>query len=245
MATRAPSDFEAGLENARSRFDAQREKLTTYFDSTARKAWIDLTSDVKVSGIRATVRAGRDAMRDVLLDWLPQDLRRTRVFDAGCGTGALSVLAARRGAEVVAVDVAGGLVAIAKERQPSYLGHGRIDWRVGDMLDPAHGRFDHVVAMDSLIHYRPEDIVSTLTGLAARCDKSIVFTVAPATPLLRAMHTAGLLFPRGDRAPAIVPVAETQLVRLLGEALPDWDVMRSERISSGFYISNAIELVRR
>ena len=66
MATRAPS----GFEDTRSRFDAQREKLTTYFDSTARKAWIDLTSDAKVSGIRATVRAGRDAMRDVLLGWL-------------------------------------------------------------------------------------------------------------------------------------------------------------------------------
>lgn len=244
MATRAPSGIGSGFEDASTRFDAQREKLTTYFDSTARKAWIDLTSDVKVSGIRATVRAGRDAMRDVLLNWLPHDLRRTRVFDAGCGTGALSVLAARRGAEVVAVDVAGGLVAIAKERQPSYLGHGRIDWRVGDMLDPAHGSFDHVVAMDSLIHYRPEDIATTIAALAERCNHSIVFTFAPATPLLRAMHTAGLLFPRKDRAPAIVPVSKPHLVRLLGEALPDWTVVRSERISSGFYISNAIELVR-
>ena len=244
MATRAPSGHEAGYSGTRSRFDAQREKLTTYFDSTARKAWIDLTSDAKVSGIRATVRAGRDSMREVLLGWLPHDLRRTRVLDAGCGTGALSVLAARRGAEVVAVDVAGGLVAIAKERQPSFLGHGRIHWRVGDMLDPALGRFDHVVAMDSLIHYRPEDIVSTIVALAERCDKSIVFTHAPATPMLRAMHTAGLLFPRSDRAPAIVPVAEPHLARLLREALPDWTVTRRTRIGRGFYISNALELVR-
>jgi magnesium-protoporphyrin O-methyltransferase len=248
MATRAPSSFDAPAarpaSRPQSRFDAQREKLTTYFDSTARKAWIDLTSDVKVSGIRATVRAGRDSMRDVLLDWLPSDLRRTRLLDAGCGTGALSVLAARRGAEVVGGDVAGGRVAIAKERQPSFLGHGRIDWRVGDMLDPAHGRFDHVVAMDSLIHYRPADIVSTLVTIAGRTDRSIVFTFAPATLLLRTMHTTGLLFPRGDRAPAIVPVSEANLVRLLHEALPDWTVARSQRISRGFYISNALELVR-
>ena len=240
MATRAPSGFDGTL----SRFDAQREKLTTYFDSTARKAWIDLTSDAKVSGIRATVRAGRDAMREELLSWLPHDLRRTRVLDAGCGTGALSVLAARRGAEVVAVDVAGGLVAIAKERQPSFLGHGRIHWRVGDMLDPALGRFDHVVAMDSLIHYRPEDIVSTIVALAERCDRSIVFTHAPGTPMLRAMHAAGLLFPRKDRAPAIVPVSEAHLTRLLREALPEWTVARSQRISSGFYKSHALELIR-
>jgi magnesium-protoporphyrin O-methyltransferase len=248
MATRAPSGFEAQTSHSasrpQSRFDAQREKLTTYFDSTARKAWIDLTSDVKVSGIRATVRAGRDSMRDVLLSWLPSDLRRNRLLDAGCGTGALSVLAARRGAEVIAVDVAGGLVAIAKERQPSFLGHGRIHWRVGDMLDPALGRFDHVVAMDSLIHYRATDIVSTLSAIAARTDRSIVFTFAPATPLLRAMHTTGLLFPRKDRAPAIIPVSEAHLTRLLREALPDWTVARSQRINRGFYISNALELVR-
>lgn len=240
MATRAPS----GLDQSAKRFEQQRDKLTTYFDSTARKAWIDLTSDAKVSGIRATVRAGRDSMREVLLSWLPHDLRRTRVLDAGCGTGALSVLAARRGAEVVGVDVAGGLVAIARERQPSFLGHGRIHWRVGDMLDPAHGRFDHVVAMDSLIHYRPDDIVATLVALAERCDRSIVFTHAPATPMLRAMHTMGLLFPRSDRAPAIVPVSEPHLVRLIAAALPGWRVARRERIGRGFYISNALELVR-
>ena len=98
--------------------------------------------------------------------------------------------------------------------------------------------------MDSLIHYRTEDIVSTIVALAERCDRSIVFTHAPATPMLRAMHTAGLLFPRSDRAPAIVPVSEPHLVRLLREALPEWSVTRRTRIGRGFYISNALELVR-
>ncbi len=64
-------------------YDLNRDRLATYFDSTAQKAWIDLTSDAPVSGVRATVRAGRDAMRGTLLSWLPQDLRRTRVLDAG------------------------------------------------------------------------------------------------------------------------------------------------------------------
>jgi magnesium-protoporphyrin O-methyltransferase len=112
------------------------------------------------------------------------------------------------------------------------------------MLDPAHGRFDHVVAMDSLIHYRPEDIVATVSSLAERCASSIVFTHAPSTPMLRAMHTAGLLFPRSDRAPAIVPVREADLVARIETALPGWQVRRSQRIGSGFYISNALELVR-
>jgi magnesium-protoporphyrin O-methyltransferase len=63
------------------------------------------------------------------------------------------------------------------------------------MLDPALGRFDHVVAMDSLIHYRAADIVRVLAGLAARTRGSIVFTFAPRTPLLAAMHAVGRLLP--------------------------------------------------
>ena len=54
---------------------ARRGELETYFDRTAVEAWKRLTSDAPVSRIRATVRAGRDAMRNTLLSWLPQDLR--------------------------------------------------------------------------------------------------------------------------------------------------------------------------
>lgn len=226
-----------------TRYDMQREKLAAYFDGTARKAWIDLTSDTKVSGIRATVRAGRDAMREQLLGWLPEDLRRKNLLDAGCGTGSLSVEAACRGAVVTAIDVAGGLVEIARQRAPSYLGHGRIDWHVGDMLDPALGTFDHVVAMDSLIHYTAADMVSALTGLSRQCHGSILFTFAPYTPLLGAMHTVGKVFPRSNRSPAIVPVAEDDLRQRLSR-LKGWEIGRSGRISSGFYKSHAMELVK-
>ncbi|MFW2350887.1 magnesium protoporphyrin IX methyltransferase [Qipengyuania sp.] len=233
MATHAPT-----------RYDTQREKLAAYFDGTAQKAWIDLTSDAKVGGIRATVRAGRDQMRGLLLNWLPDDLRRNRVLDAGCGTGALSIDAACRGAQVLAVDIAAGLVEIGRDRAPTFLGHGRIDWQVGDMLDPSLGEFDHVVAMDSLIHYRAEDMVATLERLGRRCHGSMLFTFAPHTPLLGAMHGVGKLFPRGNRSPAIVPIAEAQLCAQLAR-LHEWRIGRTERVSSGFYTSQAMELVRR
>ena len=88
---------------ASASYDARRGELTTYFDRTAVDAWSRLTSDAPVSRIRATVRAGRDAMRATLLAWLPADMTGLRLLDAGCGTGALSVEAARRGAEVVAI----------------------------------------------------------------------------------------------------------------------------------------------
>ncbi|MAO96655.1 MAG: magnesium protoporphyrin IX methyltransferase [Citromicrobium sp.] len=224
--------------------DLNRDRLATYFDSTAQKAWIDLTSDAPVSGVRATVRAGRDAMRGTLLSWLPQDLRRTRVLDAGCGTGAFSVEVAYRGAEVTGVDVAAGLVEVARKREPSFLGHGKIAWRSGDMLDPALGEFAHVVAMDSLIHYREADLVAALAQLGERTSQSMLFTFVPHTPLLFAMYQAGKLFPRSDRSPRLVPLGEEQLRARLARDLPEWRVARSERVSSGFYISHAIELVR-
>jgi magnesium-protoporphyrin O-methyltransferase len=182
-------------------------------------------------------------MRDTLLGWLPQDLRRLRILDAGCGTGALATEAACRGAQVVAIDVAAGLVEVARGRAGTFFGHGSIDWRAGDMLDPALGRFHHVVAMDSLIHYGQADLVAALTRLAERTDHSILVTFAPRTPALAMMHTAGRLFPRKDRAPSIQPIAEARL-RRAAERVPGWRIARSQRISSGFYTSQALELVR-
>lgn len=220
-------------------YDTTREKLRTYFDSTARDAWVALTSDAPVSGIRATVRAGRDRMRETLLSWLPRDLAGRRILDAGCGTGALAIEAAMRGAEVVAIDVSPGLVDVARGRCPPRLA---IDWRVGDMLDPVLGRFDYTIAMDSLIHYRPDDLVDAVEKLAAHAY-GVAFTFAPRTPALSVMHAAGRLFPRGDRAPAIVPVGERDLQDRLARALPGHGIESSARIASGFYTSHALMVV--
>jgi magnesium-protoporphyrin O-methyltransferase len=227
-----------------SSYATRRSQLETYFDRTAVEAWSRLTSDAPVSKIRATVRAGRDAMRTTLLDWLPADLTGLRLLDAGCGTGALAVEAARRGAHVTAIDVSPTLIGLARERLPEIAGPGSIEFRVGDMLDPWLGRFDHVVAMDSLIHYQAPDIVRALAELSLRTDGSIVFTVAPRTALLTLMHAAGKFFPKADRAPAIVPITEGGLRRRIARepALERFSVGRTRRINSGFYLSNAIEL---
>jgi magnesium-protoporphyrin O-methyltransferase len=227
-------------------YQARRGQIETYFDRVAADAWARLTSDVKVSGIRATVRAGRDRMRGILLCYLPQDLRGRRILDAGCGTGAFAVEAARRGAVVTAIDLSPTLIQLARERLPQRLGQGEIRFEVGDMLDAGLGRFDHVVAMDSLIHYRAADTVAALSQLSYRVERSIVFTFAPRTPLLSVMHAAGRLFPRGDRAPSIEPVSETRLLQAIEAAPPlaTWQAARTQRVNSRFYQSQALELVR-
>jgi magnesium-protoporphyrin O-methyltransferase len=227
-------------------YGTRRAELETYFDRTAAQAWEKLTSDAPVGRIRATVRAGRDSMRATLLGWLPQDLSGRRVLDAGCGTGAFSVEAARRGAEVVAVDLSGTLLATARDRLPADIA-SRITFRVGDMREAASfGRFDHVVAMDSLIHYPSREIAAVLAAFADCTTRSIVYTIAPRTPSLSMLHAVGRLFPRGDRAPAIEPVSSATISSRLAEqpSLSGWGECRSFRVNTGFYKSQAQELVR-
>jgi magnesium-protoporphyrin O-methyltransferase len=231
-------------------YQQRRGQIEDYFDRTAMKAWEQLTSTAPVGRIRATVRAGRDRMRGQLLDWLPQDLRGARILDAGCGTGAFALEAAHRGAEVLAIDLSPALVDVARRRTEAFpdpiANGGRIDFRSGDMLDPALGSFDHVVAMDSLIHYSASDMVRVIEAWSHRTRASVLFTFAPRNPMLATMRAFGRLFPRGNRAPWIEPVAEKSLrQRLAADAsLGHWRVARTQRVASGFYTSQALELRR-
>ncbi len=217
-------------------YEATRTRVETYFDRTATQTWERLTSDAPVSGIRATVRAGRDQMRALLLSQLPEDLTGARVLDAGCGTGALAFELAARGADVVGVDISPQLIGIARKRQPEGT-KSQLSFAAGDMLDPELGRFDHIVAMDSMIYYSADDIARILDRIAPRLDHNMVFTVAPRTPLLMAMWRVGKLFPRADRSPTMVPHSPDKLVAKVSTG----NLRRVDRVTSGFYISQAME----
>ncbi len=216
-------------------YEATRARVETYFDQTATRTWERLTSDAPVSGIRATVRAGRNRMRTVLTSQLPDDLRGARILDAGCGTGALAFELASRGADVVGVDISPQLIDIAEKRTPPDLS-GSVKLSAGDMLDPALGHFDHIVAMDSLIYYTADDIGRILDAIGPRLSGNMTFTVAPRTPLLMAMWRVGKLFPRSDRSPIMVPHQTSKIAAATSGTLRE-----IERVSSGFYISQALE----
>jgi magnesium-protoporphyrin O-methyltransferase len=228
-------------------YKERRRMIQHYFDRTAVEAWARLTSTAPVSGVRATVRAGREAMRNHILSWLPEHLAGARALDAGCGTGAVAVELARRGADVVAIDLSPTLIQLARDRTPRDLGGGSIDFRAGDMLSPQLGIFDFVVSMDALIHYQRDDVVRVLEGLGTRCRRSLVFTFAPQNALLALMFGIGKLFPRSDRSPAIYPVREATLRRLItaDPVMRHWKTGRTVKVSRGFYVSQALELVRR
>jgi magnesium-protoporphyrin O-methyltransferase len=98
--------------------------------------------------------------------------------------------------------------------------------------------------MDALIHYAPGDAVSALARLAENTRRSMLVTFAPHTPALATMHTLGKLFPRSDRSPAIIPVAQQRLIDGIGRepGLDGWRAARSYRVSRGFYISQGLEV---
>lgn len=218
-------------------YAATRARVEHYFDRTAARTWARLTSDAEnVGRIRQTVREGRTTMRALMLSRLPDDMTGARVLDAGCGPGAMTADLAARGADVIAVDLAPNLIALAQSRLAPDLRH-RVEFRAGDMTDPALGRFDAVIAMDSLIYYSEPDLAAALDGLGRRCAGPVVFTVAPRTPLLMAMFTLGKAFPRGQRSPRMVPHHAGRLNRRLAGR-----VGHVGRVARGFYISDCLEL---
>lgn len=241
----ATTSTDSGTPGSRT-YTERRAWLHEYFDRTAANAWAALTSDSEVSWVRRTVREGREQMRHTLSGYLPDDLTGRRVLDAGCGTGVQAVELARRGASVVAIDLSPTLVGLAESRSAGKFDRGQIEWRSGDMLDPLLGEFDHVVAMDSLIHYRMADMLDAYAALAARTRVSMAVTFAPWSPLLATARGVGRMFPRSDRAPAIEPVRMTSLFDGVAQdaRLAGWRTGRTARISRGFYTSQALELCR-
>lgn len=211
-----------------------RDRVEGYFDQTATQTWERLTSDAPVSRVRQTVRAGRDKMRALMLAQLPRDLHGVRVLDAGCGAGQMTAELARRGAEVVAVDISPALLQIAARRLPEHLAP-RVRFVAGDMTDASLRPYDFALAMDSLIYYSAKDIAAVLAKLGKGAQK-VVFTVAPASPLLSLAWNAGKLFPRADRAPVMQPHKFSRLQAACGGRLS-----RVGRISAGFYTSDCLE----
>lgn len=98
--------------------------------------------------------------------------RDTRFFDAGCGGGGASVLAARRGALISGLDASEALIAIARRRLP------RADLRVGDLeaLPFQTEEFDAVMASMSVQY--TADPVAALRELKRVCAPAGCFVIS-------------------------------------------------------------------
>jgi SAM-dependent methyltransferase len=84
------------------------------------------------------------------------------VFDAGCGTGRVARELARRGLEVVGVDVDPAMLAVARDRAPA------LDWRLGDLATVDLDRAFEAVVMagNVLLFLAPGTERAVVTNLA-------------------------------------------------------------------------------
>jgi len=70
-----------------------------------------------------------------------QRLAPRSVLDAGCGTGRVAIELARRGADVVGVDIDASMLEVARAKQPD------LAWVQADLADVALGRTFEVVVL--------------------------------------------------------------------------------------------------
>ena len=220
---------------------AKRARLENYFNEVSSDAWDKLTSNEPVSFVRQLVREGREKMQAAIIEKLPKDLRGTRILDAGCGTGVLSRMLDEKGAEVVGVDISEKLIEVAKNRSSL---NKNIEYFAGDMKEQSFGNFDYIIAMDSLIHYSTEDVISSIADFSSRANNSVLFTVIPSTFFLNSKLLLGKLFPKSERSPEVVPIEWGQLEQLKALKI-NASLTKIKRIKSFFYVSEAWELANR
>jgi SAM-dependent methyltransferase len=93
------------------------------------------------------------------------DLGPASALDAGCGTGRVAIELARRGVEVVGVDVDRSMIATAESRAPE------LAWRVADLTTLDLGRtFDVVVMAGNVPLFTPP---GTHAALVAGCARHV------------------------------------------------------------------------
>ena len=183
-----------------------------------------------------------------LLSWLPDDLRGARVLDAGCGTGALSIEAARRGrrcrrhrhfadpdrprAPSAFRSISAPMPFDFRRRRHARSRSWQVRLRRGDgFADP--------------LPRRGRDADDRQPRERGR-RRSLLFTFAPKTPALSVMHAVGRTVPArrscardraGLGAAFAAPAGRPVRVSTAGQ------LGRDRRIASGFYKSQALELM--
>jgi magnesium-protoporphyrin O-methyltransferase len=180
------------------------------------------------------------ALAEQWLD-LPRPTPTPTALDAGCGTGLFSMILARHGFTVLAADIAPHMVeATAAAAEAAGLSE-RLSTRVSD-LDDLSGRYNLVSCFDVLIHYPPDAFVPMLTRLIELCEGTLLFTYAPYSPFLAAMHRIGGIFPRSQRRTTIEMIPDAIVKSTLASA--GLAIRRTQRVSSGFYHVTLVQAQR-
>jgi magnesium-protoporphyrin O-methyltransferase len=111
-------------------YTQRRSEIETYFDRTAADAWsqADLQRTGKPDSPDRARRSRRHAQRCCSAG-CPTTCAASACSTPAAAPGVLAVEAGARGAEVLAVDLSATLIELARERLPSDIGEGHIDFR--------------------------------------------------------------------------------------------------------------------
>jgi SAM-dependent methyltransferase len=100
-----------------------------------------------------------------------QPLAGGRLLDAGCGSGLFAELAAQRGADVIGLDAAPGLVEYARHRRTA------AEYLVEDLerMPFGDGTFDVVTAFNSVLYATdPRAALTEIARVTARSGRAVV-----------------------------------------------------------------------
>jgi 2-polyprenyl-3-methyl-5-hydroxy-6-metoxy-1,4-benzoquinol methylase len=92
-------------------------------------------------------------------------LQGKRVLDLGCGSGEVSLLAARRGARVTGIDVVEEMVTMAREQAAAAGLESRAEFQVGDVMSTVLPEAEVTLIVSVLEYYR--DIEPLLARVCA------------------------------------------------------------------------------
>jgi SAM-dependent methyltransferase len=126
------------------------------------------------------------------------------VLDVACGTGNLTLPAARRGARVTGVDIAPNLVDAAREASAAEAFDIQFDVAAAEALPYSNASFDTVISMFGVMFSaRPEQALSELVRVTRRGGRIALASWTPdgfIGSMLRA-HTALVPPPPGAQSP--------------------------------------------
>lgn len=121
----------------------------------------------------------------VTFEWLG-DLQGQRVLELGCGPGDYTIMLARRGAQVTALDVAPASLQITRQRARANGVHQSVQttWMTAETLAFPDGSFDWVIGFGLLHHANPIRLGPEVRRVLRPGGKALFREPLGANPLL-------------------------------------------------------------